>query len=115
MDDLSSTLPIHRNGWRPSKRYSVGAIIQWAVHGQWPSIQHVRIDHRRSHILVPEQLLEGTDVVASFEEVGGKAMAEGMAGSAFLDAGQLGGFSHRLLDGALAEMMAANNTCGGVL
>ena len=36
---------------------------------QTASIQDMRVDHRRSHILVSEELLHNTDVVSIFEKM----------------------------------------------
>jgi hypothetical protein len=35
-----------------------------------PPIQHVRVDHRRAHIAMAEQLLNRPNVIARFEKVG---------------------------------------------
>src|ERR1019366_639557 len=47
-----------------------------AVHRPAASIQDVRVDHRRPHVAVPEQLLNGPDVVAVLEQVRRKRMPE---------------------------------------
>jgi hypothetical protein len=49
-------------------------------------VQHVRVDHRGPHVFVAQELLDGTDVRARFEQVGGKGMAEGVASYVFDDA-----------------------------
>jgi len=51
-------------------------------------MEDVGINHRRFHILVPQQLLHGADVVAVFEQVGSEGVAEGMGGDVFVDVGQ---------------------------
>jgi len=43
----------------------------------------VGVDHGGAHILVAEQFLDGADVVAILEEVGGKRMAEGVGTDGF--------------------------------
>jgi hypothetical protein len=40
------------------------------------TIEHVRINHRRPHILMSEQFLNGANVVAGFEQVRGEAVAQ---------------------------------------
>ena len=44
-----------------------------------------------------EEFLNGSDIVAVFEQVGGKAVAEGVASDTLVDAGLLGRFLDRLL------------------
>ena len=39
------------------------------------------VDHRRLDILVAQKLLNGSDVIAASEQVGGKGMPEGVASS----------------------------------
>jgi len=53
--------------------------IRGAGHASWASVEHMRVDHRGLHVAVAEQLLDRTDVRAPFQQVRGKAMAEGMA------------------------------------
>lgn len=65
------------------------------------------VDHCRFEIDMPEQFLDGADIFAGFEEVGGKAVAQGVAGdflgdAAFADGGGDGG-----LDRGLVEMVSA--------
>jgi hypothetical protein len=42
-------------------------------------IQNMGVNHGRSHIPVPQELLHGPDVVAIFEQVGCKRMPERVA------------------------------------
>ena len=72
------------------------------------------INHRRFHVLVPEQFLHRADIVAVFQEVGGEAMAEGMATGRLVNARQLGRLSDGSLRAGLAEVMAAYNAGAGV-
>jgi hypothetical protein len=59
---------IGRQGSRPT---AVGDIkpVDGAVHAERTAIEHVRVDHRRADVRVPEQLLHGSDVVAILEQV----------------------------------------------
>jgi len=43
--------------------------IERVAHAEWTLLQHVRVEHRRAHILVTEQLLHGAEVAAVFEQV----------------------------------------------
>jgi hypothetical protein len=42
--------------------------IQRALRPAAALAQNVRVDHRRGHIVVPQQLLDGTDVRATLEQ-----------------------------------------------
>src|SRR3954447_3693375 len=44
------------------------------------TIQHVRVDHRRAHVLVAEELLHRADVVAVLEKVRGERVAQAVTG-----------------------------------
>ena len=66
------------------------------------------VDHCRFDVLVAEEFLDGTDVVAIFQQVGGKAVAEGMATDALVNAGPLGRFPDRLLQTALVYVVTAD-------
>jgi len=47
------------------------------------AIQSMCINHRRSDVLVAEQLLNGSDVINVLEQMGGKIVAESVAGCVF--------------------------------
>src|SRR5687768_8920028 len=51
-----------------------------ALHAPGTAIEDVRVEHRRAHVSVSEELLHGADVVAVLEEVGRKGVTEGVAG-----------------------------------
>ena len=42
-------------------------------------VQDTGINHGRSHVFVPHQLLDGPDVVPGFKQMSGKRMSEGVA------------------------------------
>jgi hypothetical protein len=46
----------------------------------------VGVDHGGGHVAVAEELLDGADVGAVFQQVGGEGVAEGVAGGALGDA-----------------------------
>jgi hypothetical protein len=60
----------------------------WLLHVQWTgcagawSVKDVKVNHGGFDRGVAEEGLEGTDVGAILEEVGGKRMSEGVAGHA---------------------------------
>ncbi len=53
-----------------------------------------------------ERLLDGSNIVAGFQQMGGKAMTQGMAGDVLRDAGLLGGMVDGLLQRSGVSMMA---------
>jgi hypothetical protein len=55
---------------------------------------------------VAEELLDGADVVAAFEQVGGERVAEGVAGDAFGELRVLGGAADGALDHRLVQVVA---------
>lgn len=57
------------------------------------------VNHRGAHVSVAQELLYGADVIAAFQEVGRKGMAEGVAAGVLVHAG----LKHGLLDGTLHE------------
>jgi hypothetical protein len=60
------------------ERFSAGGDpdgIEWTPGPDAAAPQHVRIDQRRRHALVTEQLLNGADIRSVPEEVGRKAVA----------------------------------------
>ena len=54
-------------------------MIQRAAYPAPTLVEHMCIDHCRAHILVPQQLLDGADVTAIFEQVRGEAVTQGVA------------------------------------
>jgi hypothetical protein len=71
-------------------------------------VEDVGVDHRRLHALVAEELLDGPDVVAVHQEVGGEGVAEGMAGRRLDEAGG----PERVVEGLLAAPVVEVITVG---
>ena len=44
------------------------------------------VDHGGFDVLVPEEFLDGADVVAVLEKLGGEGVAEGVRGDGFVEA-----------------------------
>jgi hypothetical protein len=63
---------------------------------------------------VSKELLDGADVVAALQEVGGEGVAEGVAGDALVEAGITGRLFDRALQDTFVEVMAALQA-GGLL
>ena len=51
-------------------------LIERAPYTPAALVQDVRVNHRRADVAVAEQLLDGPDVVAGFEQVGCEGMAQ---------------------------------------
>lgn len=51
------------------------------------AVQDMRIDHRGADVLVPEQLLDGADVVSRFEQMCSEGVTERVATHMLDDAG----------------------------
>ena len=64
-------------------------------------IQDVRINHRRTHILMSQQFLHGADIIAIFQKVRGKAVPERMTTSTLYDSGGRYGSLNRGLNRTL--------------
>ena len=43
---------------------------------EWPTVQHMGVDHGGSDIVVAEQFVNCANVMATLEQVGGKGMTE---------------------------------------
>lgn len=70
------------------------------------AIEGVGVDHRRLHVAMAEELLDGMDIVAILQEVDGEGLAEGVGGDASHEACVAGRLLHRALDCALVQVMA---------
>ena len=76
-----------------------------ARHASRTTIEHMRIDHRGLHIAVTKKLLDRSDVGTALEQVGGKAMAKGMAAGRFADPGSSDCSANRPLNDRGVEMV----------
>ena len=56
-----------------------------ARHAGRATIEHMRIDHRGLQIAVAQEVLDSANVGTSFQQVGCKAMAKGVASGRFAD------------------------------
>jgi hypothetical protein len=55
---------------------------------------------------VPQEFLDGPDIVPAFEQMGRKRMPEGMAGNSFRDAGANNGFPDGFLEYRFVQVVA---------
>jgi hypothetical protein len=70
----------------------------------------VGVDHRRADIGVAEEFLHRADVVAVFEQVGRKRMAEGVAAGPLGDSALAHGIGHGALDDGFVEVEAGGRS-----
>lgn len=64
---------------------------------------------------VAEEALDGADIGAGLEEVGGEGVAEAVWGEAFIDLGVAGGLADEVLEGGVGDVVAAAGAGVGVL
>jgi hypothetical protein len=88
--------------------------VSWALDASSASIQHMRRDHRRADISMAKQLLNGADVVASFEQVGGERMAKSLAARSLGKPCLPYSFSYSPLQYKWTDMMPPFSACTGV-
>jgi hypothetical protein len=81
--------------------------IHRALDAPATTVEHMGVDHRGLHALVPEELLHGPNVVAVHQKVRGKGMAQGVAGRRLDDACRPDGLVERLLDAPVVQVMPA--------
>ena len=80
-------------------------LVQRTAHGQSASIQHMRLHHGGLHIFVPEEFLDGPDVVALLEELRRETVPKGMTTDAFVEPHRMPCLIHSLLQSTLTRMM----------
>ena len=61
---------------RSSAASAGSELVEWAPDASAPLVEDMRIDHGRAHVAVPEQFLDGSDVVPGFEQMGRKAVSQ---------------------------------------
>lgn len=76
------------------------APIQRAAHPTTAAVQHVGVDLRGAYILVAEQFLYGTDVVAILDQVRSESVPQGVRAGSLADPGTPDGLAHGLLQRA---------------
>ena len=81
--------------------------VHWTRNPTIRLLENVRVNLRRRYIGVAEEFLDGADIVAGFEEVGGEGVAEGVAADGFGDLGELDSGANGALEDLFIEVMAA--------
>src|SRR5512134_3304865 len=91
-----------------------GLPVLRAAHRKSRPVQHVRVNHRRRDVAVPEQFLHRADVGSRFEQVRGEAVAQRVApdgpGNIRLERGEPDG----ALERRLVEMVATRVSSGRI-
>ena len=72
------------------------------------------VDHGGFDVFVAKEFLDGADVVAVLEEVGGETMAKGVGADTFLYFGFLGGFFDGFLEGSFVDVVTLDDAGVGV-
>src|SRR6478672_10380798 len=70
------------------------------------AVEDVRVDHRGADVAMPEQLLDGPDVVAGFEQMGGEAVAQRMRPDGLVETGRTRGELDRALQYGLVHVVS---------
>lgn len=78
------------------------------------SVEHVGINHRGTHIPVPQQLLDRPDVVSVLEQVGGERVTECVAGDTLFDVGQRRRFFDCTLKDGFVQVVPTPNSGFGI-
>ena len=68
-------------------------------------VQHMRVDHGRADVRMPEEFLDRPDIVSRFEQVSRERMPQGMAARRLRDSRASNGVLHRPLHHGLVKMM----------
>src|SRR5262249_20199764 len=83
----------------------IGEMIQRGGGGREFAYTHAGVARRGLDPAVSEEHLNHADVFTVFQQMGGKAVAEGMCGDAFIDAGKMSCFAADLLDGSRRDVL----------
>ena len=68
--------------------------IKRTADGEAAAIQDMSIDHGSLHIFMSEEFLNSSDIVATLQQVGGKAVAERVTANRLVHACATSGFFH---------------------
>src|SRR5712664_2609039 len=90
----------------PFQPHRSRSAIQRTPHPQPRLLHHMRVNLRGAHVLVPEQFLNGSDIVAGFQQPRRKRMSQRMATGGLDDSSQTYRVLHRPLQTRLAGVVA---------
>jgi len=82
-------------------------LVEGAAHAARTTVENVGVNHGRGHVSVSEKLLNGSDVVTTFEEVGREGMSHGVRARRLGDPGLAHSVLHRSLDHGLVKVVTA--------
>src|SRR5690606_24867719 len=83
--------------------------VERTDHAAAAAVEHVGVDRRGGDVLVPEQLLDGADVVAVLEQVGGEGVAQRVRRDRLVDAGRAPRPADRAPDHSVVQVVAAHD------
>src|SRR5712664_1404500 len=70
-----------------------------------PAVQDVGVDHRRAHVAVAQELLDGADVVACAQQLGREGVSKRVRRRRFDDPRESNRLAHLLLDDGFVQVM----------
>ena len=79
--------------------------VGWAPNAEPTTIQHVSVDHRRSHVRMPQKLLHRANVVTGLEQLRRECVPEGVACHALRQSRSLHCVMDRVLKHGLMQMV----------
>ena len=82
-------------------------LIQRGTDGESATIEDVGVDHCRAYILMTEEFLDGSNIIAILEQVRSEGMAQGVTTDALLNCGCASRLFNRTLQRGRIKMMAA--------
>ena len=87
-------------------------LVEGAADCEGAAVEDVGVDHGSGDVAVTEELLDGSDVVAGLEEMGGEAVPEGVAGGGFRELGGPAGGMECALEDGFVEMVPSEFALG---
>ena len=88
--------------------------VEGAADAGRAAVEDVGVDHGCLNILVTEEFLNRSDIVAIFEQVGGEGVAEGVGSDRFVHSGEFGRLPDCPLEVSLVEMVALFDAADGI-
>ncbi len=84
--------------------------VEGASNAEAAAVQYVGVDHGRGYVAVAEEFLDGSDVVAGLEQVGGEGVSERVARRGHADSGSSHGVLHGPLQDRFVQVVAARSS-----
>ena len=88
--------------------------VEGAADGVGAALEDMGVYHGGADVFVAEEFLDGADVVAAFQQVGGEGVPQHMGGDVFGDACFAGGLTDGFLDAAGVQVVAAEQAAARV-